>query len=298
VPKGSELEAFLAHKKQVITPEEATKDAILAPADGFQRTHRYLYYVIGATWWLFGISWRAIGVLQAIVLSVTALILYGLFRLGMNRFLSAVGALLFISTPLVLSQLMSERDFFKAPFILGCILILGSLAKKGVSTRRYFLLAAGAGLVAGVGLGFRQDMTLCVAPSVAVLAFCPRSDSRRILLQRIAAIGLMLAVWYVCAWPILAVMRSDDSQSFHSLSGSFGCRVGSFEPTSSTTLLLSCGDMELATTYSSFAGRTGGERPTLEFFNYYAERRARQFVLEAVRTYPADCINRAYAAAL
>lgn len=297
-PMAPELKDFLDHKTLSITPEIVGKIESLGEPDSFHQTHRYLFYAIGAVWWLLGISWNAIKIFQIILLCVTALLLYGLFRLGMNRVLSVAGTLLFVSSPLMLSHLLVERDFAKAPFILGAILVMGHLANRPSSSRRYFGLAALLGLIAGFGLGFRQDMLLCVPPSVGVLAICPLDVPGYAIRKRLTAVLLMLEVWFVTAYPILTVTADGAAQTAHSMVASFGCETNMSIPPGSYQLFNSFDDRELSAGYSSFASRTMGDSPTMEFSTPDAERRARAFFLQATRTFPADAANRFNAAAI
>ena len=295
---GSPLEAFLYRQKTSLSRDEVPKPEGNIQADGFQKTHRYLFYLIGAVWWLFGISWRAVDIMLVVALSITSLALYGIFRLGMNRLFSLFGAFLFVSSPLMLTNLQVERDFLKAPFILGSILIMGYLAKNAVPKWHYIRLASALGLVMGIGLGFRQDLFICIFPATLALAVCRRDVPGWAIGQRCAAIAVMFATWFVAAFPILYVMHTGQSQSFHSMTGGIGCdrnlpvSLGSYE------LIQTYLDGELCQTYSSFTTRAMGDRPSLEFFSPDAERRARLFMLEAARTYPADFIARAYAASM
>jgi len=297
-PMAPELEDFLDHKTLTITPGIVGKIESLREPDAFHQTHRYLFYTIGAVWWLLGISWNAIKIFQIALLCVTALLLYGLFRLGMNRVLSVAGTLLFVSSPLILSHLLVERDFAKTPFILGSILVMGHLANWPSSTRRYFGLAALLGLIAGVGLGFRQDMLLCVPPSVCVLAICPLEVSGYAIRKRVTAVLLMLEVWFVSAYPILTVTADGAAQTAHSMVASFGCEKNMSIPPGDYQLFNSFDDRELSAGYSSFASRTMGDSPTMEFFSPEADRRARAFLLQALMAFPADAANRFYAATI
>lgn len=297
-PFSENLQSFLNGERKSLSVEDAAGYTALGEPWGFHAAHRYLFSTIGAVWWLLGISWNALAIFQSLMLGITALILYGLFRLGMNRWISAAGALLFVATPIVLYNVPFDRDFSKAPFVLGCILILGHLAKKDVSWPKHFLLAALAGLVAGIGLGFREDMTLCLPATLVVLAFCPRPAQSRGLLKRGMAIGLMLFVWFLAAQPILGVLASNKAFTFHSLAGGLGGDNNLPVEPGSTKLLRFIDDLENSATYSSHAIRTAGARATWEFFNDTAEERARRFFFAAVCAYPADFVNRSYAALL
>lgn len=297
--QGSDLWNFLSHNRVWIDPEQVAQATISDGAEGFQVCHRYLFYLIAAAWWLLGVSWHVIFILQIFILCITTVIAYGLFRLAMRPLVSAAGAMSFMASPLGLSILMRSRDFNKAPFILGSILIMGLLARRTVSLRKYMGLAVLLGIVTGIGLGFRQDMLLCVIPSVLVLAVCPR-EKPRALLQRAGAIVLMLSAWALTASPILVAMYYNPAQTAHSIVGgltsSSDMTLG--VPVDSYQLFRANSDTEISLGYSSLASRTQGEPPIMSFFTMDAERRAKRLLLEVAETFPADLLNRAYAATL
>jgi len=298
-PLNADLSNFLKHRQDSLRPDQINQ----VPGNGvddFQSCHRYLMYTIGAVWWLLGISWNALYIWQVMVLCLTALIVYALFRLAMGPLLSAIGAFLFAASPAVLAILPGERDFDKAPFILGSILIMGYLAKHPVSKRLYFALAALLGVTAGIGLGFRQDMLLCVAPSVVVIAICARPAGSRSFLQRPVAIALMLVAWYIAAWPILTAMRQQSAQTAHSIIGGMtaSCDATLEIPLGSYQLFRENSDTEIIMGYNSFAHRVHGLSPEAAGYTAEAERRAKLFLFDVIKTLPADMMNRGYAAVL
>lgn len=295
---GSALDAFLNHKVASISPEEALAYGNLEPPLGVHRAHRYLYTSIGLMWRLFGISARTLAVFQSIVLAVTALILFGLFSLGMGPLLSAACTVFFLSTPAFLSYVPYDRDFSKAPFILACILLLGKLIREPSSSRRFFAIAALAGVVAGVGLGFRQDMNLCLPAILIVLSFCPRHPTKHILRQRLVGMLLTLGVWFICAWPILSAVAGGEAQTCHSLVAGFGCDSVLGVEGGSCALFRCCDDIEASEAYSSYDARMNGGRDAWDFFSPAAEARARRFLVSVLQTFPGDCVTRAYAASL
>lgn len=302
-PEESDLGRFLRFETMAITPEQVVKSGVAGPPDSYQRAHWGLFHVLGAVWWLIGISWNAIKIFQVVLLSVTTLLLYGLFRLGMNRILSAAGVLLFISTPLVLSNLPVPRDFVKAPLILGSILVMGKLISRASSSQRYFGLSVLLGSIAGLGLGFRQDLLLCLIPSACVLAICPLNMPGFAVRRRLTAIVVMLSAWMITAAPFLMVMADDTAQTAHSIVGGLASDRSLGIPPGSYELIHACNDAELSATYCSHANRVKGDSPSLLLLDYSietaeTERMARQFLVEAFKTLPADFLNRAYASTM
>ena len=202
------LREFLDLETPVFVPAQPVDQMPTRPPSNWQQHHRYLLCALGLMWRVLGISWNVLKLFLAALFCITTAIAYGLFRLAMNRFLSAAATALFMLSPGVLLVLPNMRDFAKAPFILGAILIMGHLCRKPVRTSVFLGLAALLGFVLGVGLGFREDLFICVPPSLLVLAFCPRDARGRVVLQRVTAIALLFVSLATGAGPVLNSYRS------------------------------------------------------------------------------------------
>ena len=96
---------------------------------------------------------------------------YGIFRLGMGHLLSTMCAFAFMVSSFHLSFLIPSilRDYAKAPFILAVILIIGLMIKEPLEKARLLTLSAACGIVIGLGIGFRQDLIICILPFIVVL---------------------------------------------------------------------------------------------------------------------------------
>src|SRR5208282_6921531 len=79
---------------------------------------------------------------------MTLALLYGIFRLGMGRFLSIVFTLALLVSPLHLNNLVPWiwRDYAKAPLILAIVLAMGLLVRLPVDRTRVAGLSAAAGI--------------------------------------------------------------------------------------------------------------------------------------------------------
>ncbi len=130
---------------------------------------------------------------------MTVAVCYGLFRLGMGRAAALAASVALMASPVHLGNLPGLRDYAKAPFILGSILIAALLVRHMGQTRSRFALSALFGLTLGVGFGFRNDL-LIVVPLilVAVLAWNPPRDARAIG-TRLAALAVAALTFAVVA---------------------------------------------------------------------------------------------------
>jgi len=203
------LEDFLAARRNHLGPEDLPKSIPVAPATGKNDTDRiYLAYAIGIIWRLLGINWSWLSILVGIGSGLTAALLYGIFRLGMNRAVSVAGAALAISSPLMLVMLPCLRDFWKGPFLLATILAVGYLLSRSVRTVPFLLLSAFLGAMIGVGYGFRQDGIICLPPAVFALVFLAHREEGRLGLGlRVSGVVLCLAAFAILAAPVLMMIR-------------------------------------------------------------------------------------------
>lgn len=144
-----------------------------------QAASRYLMTAVSRTWQLTEISWASLVPLFVLLFVSTSVAAYGLLRLLSPPAVAALGASVFAVSPLQFSMLPELRDYSKAPFLLAAFLVTGLLIRSPVSRRRALALAATAGLVTGVGYGFRSDLTLVVPLFLmAVFLFWPGGPFR------------------------------------------------------------------------------------------------------------------------
>lgn len=225
------VQDFLAHKTPRL--EKPLPSGLpVQPARGlFYQDRFYLIYAVGIVWRLFGISWANVAILSSLFFGATAAVVYGIFRLGMRRPIALAGAAAAMSSPSMLVELPSIRDFTKAPFILAALFLCGCLIVRPVTRQRYFATALAMGLVIGAGMGFRQDAVVCLPLALFFLLFlargtppvepktnpsdpsdptdragCPPRGVQRLPLKtRMTGAALTLAAFVVPAWPALSI---------------------------------------------------------------------------------------------
>ena len=79
-------------------------------------------------------------------------------------------------SPLHTSYLAHLRDYSKAPFVLALVLFAARLVRGPLTFRHAALLAAGAGVLNGVAMGFRNDLLVAVPAFVGLLLVFPDHD--------------------------------------------------------------------------------------------------------------------------
>jgi len=297
----SGLPQFLAMETPAFVPAQAVDDMPTTPPSEWRQHHRYLLYLVGMVWRVLGISWNAVKVLLVALFCITIVLVYGLFRLGMNRYLSAAATVLFMVSPGVLFVLPNIRDFAKAPFVLGAILIMGYLCKKPVKTGVFLGLAALLGLVLGVGLGFRQDLFIGIPPSLLVLAFCAREGRGRkaVVQQRIAAVVLLLVCFAAGAGPVLRSYQRSGTPSHEismGLATAFDDRLGMGR--ASYERMYTFDESLVLTAINRYARRVEHHAQPLVTDTPETEQVGKAFLFDTITTFPADLLTRAYAAVL
>jgi len=322
-PKLSEapaLEDFLYLRRDSLQPSDIPADIPVIPEDpstltpedwkqfhphrdfsgwlNAQRFHLYLMMTVALVWRVLGVAWANLLPLYGILYGISVAAAYGLFRLATRRWLAIILALLFMVAPLHLQQLPDMRDYAKAPFFLTAIFLMGYMALKPQTSRRYIMWAGVGGTLLGLGLGFRQDLLICVPPFLAVILFF--TATKATVFRRIAAAGTFMACFLIVGWPILNVLFTKGNNSGHDTLIGFTryCdqRLGVGSP------LYDFGDPFLdeytRAVVMSYNERVNGKTEYLGHYTHQYDAVANQYFRELGQTFPADFLTRAYAAVL
>lgn len=209
------LPEFLAFDRGKFSFPPDTRLPDTLPLDAYQEYHRYLVFAAGMVWRVFGVSWGGMKGLILALFSVSAVMVYGVFRLVTGRLVGAAGAALFVFSPLMPYVLFNVRDFSKVPFFLTVFLACGLLLRKPADARMLRRCAALAGFAIGVGLGFRRDLMVCLPPVAAVLLVCRTAGAG--LSARLTAVAVLLAVFFASSWPVLAAFQRHGTLGTHDL---------------------------------------------------------------------------------
>lgn len=300
-----ELRDFLDFKRQEFSLTQLPDEPSLQALHPYQEFHRYLLYTVAAVWQCFGVNWHAIKVLLVVLLLTSALLVYSLSRLVLRPVLSFAVALAFSASAPVFWALPVLRDFAKTPFILALLLILGWMIRHRLSTKRYGILAFVAGVVMGMGLGFRRDLLVflpLVLAFLAVARFQPASWSLR---RRAMGLALTFLGFLLAGLPVhLSLYREGNLAAHDTLMGfaSYSDKeLAMLAPASyEKHYLLN----DLFCTFKAYEGAKRGITFPAERYEQqlgdpqFDEDVKRAYVEKLIRTFPADVLTRAYASVL
>ncbi|MCX5768989.1 MAG: hypothetical protein NTZ09_01755 [Candidatus Hydrogenedentes bacterium] len=316
------LTDFLYSRRDCIDCGEIPADIPLAPWDGeslsveewaayhphpeyggwvnCQRFHLYLLGSVAILWRVLGVAWSSLLPLYGLLFGVTGVASYGLFRLMMGRAPAVVFALLFVAAPLHVQQLPDLRDYAKAPFFLTAIFLTGFIAKQRLSGRLFAGVCALCGVVLGIGVGFRQDVLMCIPPFVVVALLLAPGRPLREKGKRLAGVSVFLACFVVVGGPILRVLFVKGNNSSHDtligLNKYCSDRLGVGSP------VYDFGDPFLdeytRAVVESYDARMNGGGDRLRHYTAAYDRAGSGYFRELALMFPADLAVRAYASVL
>ena len=301
-PQVPSMVPFLWRQTNDFSCDAIPRDAPLGTDDMFQLgSWRYLMIAVGYTWRLFGVSWRTLGPLFALLFATTAAALYALFRLAAGPALAVIGAVAVSASEYNRAYLLILRDYTKAPFTLVLLVLLGLLVLRRPTRARLIAVAAAYGAILGIGYGFRPDFMGDVPPFfVALFLFLPGGILRHIGLKAAAA-AACVAAFLAAAWPVVSTLdQSRAGCQWHVVALGFarqfdeplGVEPAPYE--ASREYL----DEWLYTEVTSYAARVHPRIGHIEFCSPAYGTATREYIADAAAHFPADIVVRAYASVL
>jgi len=234
---------------------------------------------------------------MTVMVVLTSLAAYALLRLAAGPPIALVAALPFVFSELHLQNALHPAEYVKAPFFLGCLFLVGAIVRRAYGPRALVALAAAAGAVAGVGIGFKTDVLICVPIAViAIAAFVPASIAPR---QRALAAGVFLAAVLLSGWPVLKAQFASDYGSLLPVQV-LGGMNRNFDDYYAAPSLYDYGvrfdDTHITYLINSYNQRVNGSRGFFEFYSKGLQDAAAALVTDIDRTFPADLLLRWFAA--
>lgn len=292
-PPAALVEFLAEHRDRFDCAEIASATA--APLTA--AAHANWYYLYGATaavWKITGVSWTAVDFLSALLAGVATAMLFGLFRLLCGAGTSAALALLLTLSPANLGQLLSVRDYSKAPFVLASILILGLLVSRPLSRKATWLLAAGYGAVVGIGYGFRSDLAVMLPFGALIVATLLPGPWRPNLGRNAAAVAVLILTFLTVASPILRGLDKGGCQFHVALLGLTTPRT---EELALSPPIYRFGD-NLTDTFAilkvgDYAARVMRD-PVPDYCDALYDAASGELYLRLAAAFPADLVARAY----
>jgi hypothetical protein len=299
-PPVPAVATFLAQKVDRLSCDQIPPGTVVGTEGLYQGAWRYLMYAVGLAWRVLGISWSGLGPLFGTLFAVTAVALYGIFRLGMSPPLALLGVVLLSISRLHLTYLPILRDYAKGPITLVLIFLLGLLVARRAAWKGVLAIAAAYGVVLGIGYGFRTDFLVNIPAFFLTLAlFLEGGVFRNIALKAVAG-AVCIAAFLVAGWPIISsVVRSGGCQWHTALLGfswDFSRELGLEEPSYEFNRRYS--DNFTYATVTSYTARARPGVGHIEYCQPEYDAATGRFLVELVKRFPADMIVRAYASVL
>jgi hypothetical protein len=271
----------------------------LQEAGAIQRRHRYLMESVAWSWRILGIRWSSLALLHGLLYGGTMTAAYGLFRLVMGRPMALVCVFVLLLSPLHLHYLPRLRDYSKAPFILGALACAGYAVRRNRSTGALAGAAALAGVLTGVGIGFRIDVLMAVPASCAALILLAPGWSRAPLRRRALALLAFVLAFLATGGPILMHLGQGGNKAHPALLGFsdlYDQRLG--VESASYDVFHRFLDTEVRLTLEAYAEECGnaGEEVLLSYETPEYEHIADAYYSEILWNFPADAALRGYVA--
>ncbi len=290
----SEIRAFLEQRIDALDIAAAPSGTSVQKPRARQKNWAYLIYTVGFVWRLFGISWDSLILLHGILYGTMVVIIYGIFRLGMNRALAVTGAIVILLSPASLYYLPNLRDFAKAPFILMCVFLLGLIINSPLRKARLLGLALAYGAVVGVGVGFRADLLICIPPAVIVLTlFLPGKPWQYMRLKLICILSMLAMFFCLSYYP----MSEPRGMLYHVMHIGLGDTYEQSLGTGGSTYSVGSQrfDEPNYNRVTSYARRTLGVTDRMPYGGQAYANAGKKYYLDFVKYFPADIMIRWHA---
>ena len=164
------------------------------------RVWYYMLLFVGLIWSLFGISWSIVEQLGYVFVGLAAGIYYLIYRLFAPTILSAPLAILTAipSIPYVLYL----RDMSKFPFIVAIMFLVLLFLARRLTAGWLTLLSVLAGVIVGVGYGFRPDIIITIPIILVGIVYAASYEPGRYMKNVLAPLAVFLVAFLVVASPI------------------------------------------------------------------------------------------------
>jgi hypothetical protein len=202
-PSGAltdDMKRFLRLEAQTLSCDSVPLPAVLDPKPPTIAWY-HLFASTALIWKFTGVSWPILDGLAAALLSISATMLFALFRL-LTPVPVAFG-LAIISILPALNFLLYLRDLNKAPFILAALLVIAWLVLRTPTRLRLCGVMAMLGLWLGIGYGFRPDILIVLPLLIATILFFRPLPLRSTMADSMIASLVLLSSFVIAASPIL-----------------------------------------------------------------------------------------------
>lgn len=289
---------FVAQKTDTFDCAQLPADLPVTSRNLYQYAWFYLMWMVGLFWWLFGVSWSGLAPLFGSLFALVVGLAYAVFRLAVPAWIAWPAAATLIASTLHLQNLPHLRDYAKAPFVIGLLLILFYMVARP-SLKRTVWLSAVYGVVIGVGYGFRADFLANIPPLlVTVLLFVPGITWRAIG-AKAGALALAAVLFVGTSWPAVSYVVNQGGCQFHvilvGLEHNFNLNLG--VAPSYYGWISRMSDEYIHTSINSYLYRTEGA-PPVPYCTPEYDVASGAYLKAIAASFPADLVTRAYASTL
>lgn len=295
------LEDFLWRRRDSLDCVDLPADLKLGRNALYQEAWTYLQYTVGWSWRVLGISWSRMGPLFGLFFGTVTTLAYAIFRLGMGRLLAILCTFGLATSSLHLVNLPHLRDYSKAPFTLGLVLILGLTVTRSVRRSTVLILAAAYGAVLGFGYGFRTDLLIDLPVLVIALFVFLDGGLTRNLMLKAAATAVFLATFVVVSWPVTSAVYKKGGCQWH-------VALLGLQSPFEDQLRINPAPYDFGYAYADgfvirgvqgFARRTQPpDAPTPQYCSHEYDVQSGRYLTAIVTAFPGDFVARAYASVL
>lgn len=270
-----------------------------APETTYQYAWFYLMWMVGLYWAIAGVSWSGLVPLFGVLFAVSVSLAYAIARVVVPWWAALPAAAFLAASPLHLQNLPHLRDYSKAPFVLGLLLILLVLVRSGASARRIVGWSAVYGGVLGIAYGVRTDFLANIPPLiVTVLAFVPGFRLKDVAVKA-AALVVAAAAFAAMSWPVVSYVTQRGGCQWHvvllGLEHNFNDNLG--VAPSYYQWISRYSDEYVLTSVNSYRVRTEAGAPVPFCASDY-DAASGDYLVRIATTVPGDVVTRAYASAL
>lgn len=300
VERTAALTDFLRRNRTAVTCEDVIGADNGVPPGNFVRNHRYLIYTTALPLRVGSLSWRTLDVSLALAYGGAIVLVYVFYRIIVAAPLALLGTGV-VAFSDQMHALSDYRDFAKAPWFFAMWALMAWFvwrAREGTARARYGW-AATAGALAGIGLGFRTDLSIAV-PAFAVAFLVAPLDARepsRGTHRALVAASFVLA-FLLTGSPILTSMSAGSNTGHVAVLGlttNFTEALGLRQTTYDLGDIYADGfGRSVIAAHGVIAQRKGrvDDLGTAEY-----DRTAMRALVDVARHFPADILMRVFAAA-
>jgi hypothetical protein len=295
------LDAFLSLQTRDFDCSRLSGSFDRAPLTDQQVTWRYLITALGLIWRATGVSWSAVPTFAGALFGLAMMSAYFLFRVCSNTLLAVLGTLYLMGAPLHLTHLLEVRDYSKAPFLIASFGLLLLIITEPLGRLKLWTIAATAGVVLGIGAGFRSDVLVAVPAFVATVLVFARGGWRHHAIDRIGALAVGLIALNVSAAPLLRAYAPGGGANLQHVvllgfAPVFSHELGLQEDV--YTLAGGYDDSYIEVSVMDYAVRRWHVTSPFVHYDRTYDHVSNSMLWEFARVFPADLLVRAYASAL